>query len=674
MPPKNFEVTPQLKQGFKTVAPPVGTPSGTAQAPPSLFPEDQAGERFPIGATIGSVGAGFVAGVLTRNPAAIESAASGGAFVGDFVQSGAEAALGLSTAPKSLGAAFESASKEAALSLAFGAGFRGAAAGIRSAKIPLKFFANSVTPEARSAINFFNKVGAKYDAPAKPPGFVKRGLGITEPSIKRPSSGFMLTAPEATENTTLSVLNNFGEFAVFGSGFFRKFKVARGKILENLQEEMVESLGPKISRNSLTAMVKNLTSKNKDIARIPAKIIYNTIGDIYNKAGVKASLLGMQEFARPISETGKRLKGIGKSETAQSIADDLLAIGESLPNLGPSIPVGDLIQMRTALMSMSDKMSKVLGGGKAPAIGAIRQLTQLADTSIKEALKRAPSGVTTQAALGKAFAKGKGFAEKKVLGKAFIDAKSADVLDLWEQANTMWRNSSDTFANGVLKKLIRRTDADVGKPTAIINAIFDDVGDPVRISKIRDALTTQKDLDLIARGLRTTPKAFERVQRGGIEKLLVDSMKDGIVMGQRLEENLLRFADARIVKQLKPGNVLEKIFGKEVANNLLEYANAVKIIQAKQPVSTGGMAIQLTQGGALVAAFSGTAFTKEAATIFIGPSLIATALLSPKLGNALINGTKLSIGSPQVASLVGRLVAGLLPEKQQQRNQIQFSR
>ena len=142
---------------------------------------------------------------------------------------------------------FAEAKDEALWSAAFGFGGRGAVLGFQKGA---RFFSESVTPQARDAINFLSQ--------------------------HKPNEQFM-TASEMTENRLLDILNNFAEHSIWGGGDIRKFKLHRDEVLSEIASDIANKIGSYKDVIHLGKMVKNIRNHSNDLAKLPATNLYNIV-------------------------------------------------------------------------------------------------------------------------------------------------------------------------------------------------------------------------------------------------------------------------------------------------------------------------------------------------------------------------------------------------------------
>ena len=429
-----------------------------------------------------------------------------------------------------------------------------------------------------------------------------------------------LTIADATESAGIDLAQNVSENSFFGAGIFRQFRFKQQELVQNLAEEIGDDIGKNLDPEDLTRLSLEAIAGNKQVFRAPAKVMYNSIEKAAQ--GLKGSTKPMKDIVKPIVDRLEETGGIGNT----SLGAELLQQISSRPD---EIGVGALMDIRKTLIAQQDALLADAATKKSRAIPILGKLRGALDKEIDKTLS------------------------------AFDPAVAAMKKD----ADRIWRQGSKLYDNRLIRKLTKQLELDGGgNPDAVANILFKP-RNATRIKAFRDALAKKGENPL-------TTKAWKNVQRAGFEKVLVDAMSDGVIVGSKLKN------------ALGPKGLGDKAtvaaFGPDGAQRIQNFAKAVAGTQAKG--STGGkVAIQLTQGGVAVktgqlilatAIGGGGQFTESPGTalstagvILLGPRVLAGILLRPNLTKALITGMNVSAKSPEAKAAIGRLAAFVADEK-----------
>ncbi|MFX0198370.1 MAG: hypothetical protein ACFFCW_19805, partial [Candidatus Hodarchaeota archaeon] len=228
------------------------------------------------------------------------------------------------------------------------------------------------------------------------------------------------------------------------------------------------------------------------------------------------------------------------------MGDDLVSAVMNMPD---EVPFAVAQNLRSRLISRADDLLAV-GKKKAPAIGKSKQMVQILNEAIDEGLKNNPQA-----------------------------------LDLYREANRLYREGSQKFNSKIIRSLIRLADPEAGgDPGAIVKKVLQIPGKQIRIRTVREA---------------AGEKTWKQFQGFFLQDLFAKNA-DGIVDAKRLD----RLVSGRMGYN-KEG--LLSILDKETYGYLKKLSNAFKISQAKQAEGTGKIFIQLKQAAAAGGIIAGVA-------------------------------------------------------------------
>ena len=136
------------------------------------------------------------------------------------------------------------------------------------------------------------------------------------------------------------------------------------------------------------------------------------------------------------------------------------------------------------------------------------------------------------------------------------------------------------------------------------------------------------------------------MQAGLYESLIVSAQDElGIIRGTKLLNRL---------NNRKLSRSLTEAFTSEQMTAIREFAETAAVVQRKS-AGPGGVVMQLAQGGAILGLVTG-GLKREAATLFIVPSILAKMITNPTMAKFLTEGLTTSLTSPNANALVLRLL------------------
>lgn len=578
-------------------------------------PEED-GRPFPIGAAIGgTIGgiAGAPGGIITAAPLAGLGAA-GGEAIEQIVRAG----TGLE-APKTSQEAATRIGLEGAFGLVGEAGGRILLGG--AAKV-INRFSKRVPTEARRAIDFLE---------TNMPSTERGRFNPLRYIYGKDKAKLALLPAEATDDRLLDIIHNVSEASIIGGQSIQDFKLNRLNFMADFADDMIASFGELSSADDVGRIFLDTLDKKIAPSRTLASAFYNVADDltrgrvvrdpvtlIERTAGAaEISTRKLKNFASGLTPTVSAAKGIGAAESGDSLVKSILTLDDDV-----SFTVAK--NLRSRLRAVADGFS--VTNKKAPAIGLAKKFGGMIDNATEIGLK----------------------------------AHNPQALDAWRTGNRIYKQGIKDFDNVFLRRLVRNADPDIsGKfPETIVNGVFkkNNIGG-IRIAK--NAIG----------GLDSAP--WKKMQSWHIQDLFNrgTNAATGELSGTKLTEAMLGRTGIGI-------KAMREIYSPKQLTQLREFANALKVIQAKQAEGTGRMFIQLTQAGALVSLpFKATgAARKAAATILLAPVVLARAMTNPRLAKILTDGIKVGVKSKAVAGAMGRFLAdvtALEVEEARKRDQLE---
>lgn len=215
-----------------------------------------------------------------------------------------------------------------------------------------------------------------------------------------------------------------------------------------------------------------------------------------------------------------------------------------------------------------------------------------------------------------------------------LQKESLDAYKIWKYANHVYGKGAEKYRNSFITNIIKRSK---DKPHKVLNAVFEKHGTK-GIQRVRNVVGE---------------KTWKRLKGWHSGEMLTNSQshKEGIgdyISGKKLK-NLLSDKASGYGQES-----LGAIYSKEELNRLNQLSNLLIKTQERQPGRGGGMWIQLTQPLAFGAMIAGR-FDEAAATILIGPSVLARIMHDPIASKYLLNQFKLPKGTHLLPSNAMRI-------------------
>lgn len=562
--------------------------------------EEVEGRPFPIGAAIGGT-IGSIVGA-PGGPATAIPLAGLGAAGGEAVEQIIRAGTGLE-APKTSREAAERIGLEGALGLIGEAGGRVLLGG--AAKVINKF-SKRVPTGARQAIDFLE---------ANMPSTGRGRLNPLRYIYGKNKTKLAILPAEATDSRVLDILHNVSEASLVGGGRIQDFKLKRTQFLRNFADDMIASFGEISTADDVGRIFLDTLDEKIAPSRVAAATLYNTADDLTRGRIVrdpvtliertvdaaKISTRQLKNFARGLTPTVSAAKGIGAAESGDSVVKSILELDDDV-----SFTVAK--NLRSRLRAVADGFS--VTNKKAPALGLAKKFGGMIDDATEVGLK----------------------------------AHNPQALEAWREGNRIYREGIEEFDNIFLRRLIRNADPDIsGKfPETIVNGVF-------KRGNISGVKVAQRALG----GIDSPP--WRKMQSWHIRNLFKKGTNQttGELSGTLLENTMLG-------KSGIGEKTMRAIYTPKQLNSLKQFANALKVTQAKQAEGTGRMFIQLTQAGALLSLpFASGRQRKTAAVIILGPAVLARAMTNPAVARILIEGIKAGVKSRVAAGALGRFVTDI---------------
>ena len=585
------------------IAPEITAQPLTAQeAGARLGPQDEVVEEpfdFPVGAAIGgTIGAAVSA---STGPGAIGGAALGAA-AGEAGEQLVRRAIG-APAPETS----EEAARAIAIEGALGAaGEFGGRLAIGAGGRVINRFSKNLTPEAADAIDFLNtNTPTEQRGKLNPLRYV---FGADKQKLA-------LLPAEATDDRVLDILQNVSEASLIGGSAISDFKLNRLKFIQNLTDDVVDSFGAVGATDELGALIGATIDGRLTARRLISRGMYNEVDDLTrgltksvttldgfgNAFQTKVPIVStksLKEFAAPILAVKEQAGGIADAESGANLLRQIMSLDDN-------VDYTVMKNIRSAMRTTADTFSAT--NKKAPAIGVAKKSGSIADEAIDSALSE----------------------------------HSPEALKLWRESNELYKNDSKELNTTFLRKLVNSVDEEAkNQPEKILPALFQ----RNNVSRIREVSK--------ALGGKGT-KEWQKVQAWNTADLFAKATnkKTGELTGASLKEAM--FGRTGIGKK-----AMESIYSEQQLKTLSRLSNALEVLQKRQAEGAGRMFIQLSQAGALVSLpFQGASgFNKTAATILLGPAVLARVFTNPALANIFIEGIEAGTKSKVAAGAMGRFL------------------
>jgi hypothetical protein len=431
------------------------------------------------------------------------------------------------------------------------------------------------------------------------------GFLATRMKAKGFDMGLLPSEMASGGNWFLTLYQNIAEGALLGGGKIKKFKSARGEVLTDIADDIIEAYGRNASIEDVGEMfIGHITGK---------KSYHKAIGDaLYNN--LKKDAPGVFVPTRSIK---------AETDTVKKIADELNNFGAETAGydlLGKVATFGDGLSLdaarafKTNLMAAADVFKAQ--SSKSGGIALTKKLIGVVDEATEKALK----------------------ASDLITGKRSVQT--------WRQANQFHKNWKSRFDNAVVRRMIHYADEtgkgldliadDLFKSPTIVKRVKAALGEGSREFKLFQSFYVQ---DLFIRSVdeETTQHIIKRGSIAGSKSVISGKKMLKVMTGTKVR-----------------AETYNQLFNPTQKTQIEKFAQALLTTQKKESAGIGKMWIQLTQGGAIMGFATGLA--PEAAGIVFLPALLAKMLTSKSGSELLTEGITVLKGDPRMAGLSARII------------------
>lgn len=431
--------------------------------------------------------------------------------------------------------------------------------------------------------------------------------------------GGRLTPAQATETRVLDILENISEGSLFGGGRITRFKQTQEQALEKWAEDIVTEIGTRASPEEVGILVQSAISKKRDAFNAAAKGLYSKVDNLAKDEII--STTSLKSTARRMLD--KMIMTSKETVTKEVPSKILTAAGK---------PV-----MKTEIEIIKKQIAPTMRSRTAVKI--LRDFSKLPDEIPFNFAQTLRSDLLEVSRQGTDLLPGKiiGVAKNlsKELNRSIDDAGrglNPEALEAFKNANRFWASGKNTFNNKMIKALSNKN------PDIIVKTIL-------RPGRVSDIKRVRSIVD---------KETWQELQRHFVKDIFENATDiDGIILGKNILGSLKRYTQP----------TLNEILPSQQIKDIRTFATIAKHMQIKQGEGMGRMLVQLTQGGAAVALFTGSGFKKEVAAILLGPLMLGRAFTSPTIGKWLTTGLKLKAGTKQAITLGTRIMTALGREK-----------
>lgn len=622
------------------------TAKKTAVAPLSILDKEEFAET-PFFEAVGDVvggAAGVTGGAAVGAPVKGGIAGSGlGGFIGRLIDDEIRFHQGTLTPEElSFKSRMESAGEAGVLSMI--------AEGIPEIFKPvigrvLAPFKGSMSKRAKEALEFFRLHGDE----------VEEVFGQRNILPFLPSEATDIQVGSSTAKA-LDVFGNIIEKSVLGGGPITSRRIGVATVNQKVLGKMLDSIDSlNLEAKDIGELIRKAAEDGRAYKNGAINRLYTTIKE--NTEGLTRKILLKGEELDPLSLTFKRKEKevpFIRVTKARKIAEKVEEMGRSIRKIGdPENGFTISEQAAAALRENNDHLTfeqaqklrstygSILANRKfkrelGDANNLLKDLVRTLDESIEEGLrKRAPKE-----------------------------------LARWKQAKKLRTQLGKTFDNDLIQELIGTAEVKTNTSAKDFIDKFIGVGDGLdldRMTKIKSAVKEADWLKLkrfITQKMLLDSAELAQAQRVVSTGALGKETGEFItLLGEKLEKNL----------QGKGGmgeGLIKFVYNKEERKTLEGVANALVLSQQKQADGTGGMFIQLTQGGAVL----GVGGLKKAGTVLFGPKILSWLFLNPRASKWLTEGLSAPSGSGIAVRSFNKLSAAILAQENKERNRRKKSR
>jgi hypothetical protein len=423
-------------------------------------------------------------------------------------------------------------------------------------------FAKTVTEQGRTALNVLNKY------------MPRRKIFGLDAGPKYAGA----TLAQVTDHRGLDFIENIAERSAFGSEtIFRLKGRVQPEAFKAMTDDLATSFGEHLPPSEIGSVVVDVIQGRWGAYREAfTDPLYNAVLKRAKDASI--SLISVKKVVAPQLKRMKAVGGVGSEPMGDHIAKAI----SKLPDKVSFDVAWDLIKRLRG-----ERTKFQIENKGAPAISLAKHLTKLAHESIERGLRAG------------------GY---------------SDSLQMWKQANEIYKMGTKTYNDRIVRGLIRAIDPEHGgQPEKVLKRVFQK-GGATAITKIKDAVGNE---------------TFSKLKRWYI----ADIIDQSIVKGTDFPSG-----DTMLLKLFNPargmGNdALASIFTRDEIGRIHKVSSALSVAQAKQAQGKGGILIQLMQAGALTSLALGR-FETAAVPVLLAPEIFARMMISPRTSNMIVNGLK----------------------------------
>ena len=393
-----------------------------------------------------------------------------------------------------------------------------------------------------------------------------------------------MTPAQATNSRVLDVLENIAESSFFGGGRIVKFKQKQTELVDEIANRMIGAISEKTGVEEVGAIAQGAIEGNRNAFNAAGKRLYADVDKLTQ--GVNVSTVQLKQTAqkilskiKPETLTQKDAQSLILNKAGQPFKKKTTIKKERLPSgfkPDPNIvrALNDFIRLpdNVPFSYLQQWRSDLMQVGYAP----------------KDLIPGKTAGVAKHLA--------------KIIGETFDNAEkglSQEALIALKNANQFWSSGKKIFNNKLIKSLSQKD------PALIVDHVFkrNSIGS---IKHVKNAVGGESEAWKGLKGAYASRLIFK------------DALTPkGVINGNKLTSSLRNMGK----------ETLDEIFTKTEQKELFNFANALKLMQNKDPGLGGGMFIQLAQAGALVelgrVAFTGAGFPGTAGTVMLTPQVLA---------------------------------------------------
>ena len=455
---------------------------------------------------------------------------------------------------------------------------------------------------------------------------------IEKLAVKLEKAGGQMTAAQRSDSWVLHQLDSLTRGSLTGSGRMQAIDTLNEAALNNIEGELRRNISKNVSAHlsdqELGQLFLDTAKQGRNAHRTVVGEMYGGFDDLVPVKQMGDELVnpvstkGMKEKLTPFRAQLERIKYAGESTDSKKLLDTIFAQDETLT-------FSDAQALRSNLLDAQRNLEGSIGKSKisSKVNTVVDEITKAMDEA---ALLESPA---TQA---------KYRAIKKYANKGY-----------------------KTFDNKFISDLII---AEKKNPERIGEYIFR-TGNVQEINQVKKALRTAAVIDK-TKGI-SYDKVWSQMQSGYLDNVLRRSSVPGeVAAGATTVEMATQGLDvsgARLLKEFtdpKKARTLAAAFSREQRESILEFAKVAERTQRK-PSGSLGMLMQLTQGGAIIGAATGSLEPGEAGALFVAPLVLSRLMTNPKTARLLATAMKTPNTNGRATAVMSQL-AGYVNAIQQE--------